>query len=317
VLRKNPILQQSETGWTLKDGTSGFLLAPSARGHTTLVDERAVRLARAAGVTIDSIESNKQPTALVFRPVGSIQWPKRCIGCFSENPSGSLSLGVYYGTEHTTEGVFKRAVFLGWWTPAVILIEGVAKAAAMSKAGEVQAYTLPICRWCKSQLSRREESELGSSERKVGKAILRREILKRSVVLTFQNSAYDAAFRIANAGLVYDSVDDCLAAEKSLKEGVAATAPPTAQAKEAKKVPCKGCARMISNGELVCQHCGHTRWGSIVSYFFIGLALLGVGYEFCGPGAWRWIWWILGALLTLPIAHGLQMTPAMTAGRIW
>jgi sulfite exporter TauE/SafE len=62
---------------------------------------------------------------------------------------------------------------------------------------------------------------------------------------------------------------------------------------------------MILNGDLVCPHCGHTQWGRIVSYFLIGFLLMGIGYKFCSPGFWRWVWWILNTLLTLPSIGGI------------
>jgi hypothetical protein len=78
-----------------------------------------------------------------------------------------------------------------------------------------------------------------------------------------------------------------------------------AQAKRAKQMPCPGCKRMISNGASVCPHCGQTQWGMIVSFFLAGLVLLVIGYEICGPGFWRWLWWILGALLILMSISGI------------
>jgi hypothetical protein len=271
----------------LKDGTSGWVLAPSVRGHTTLAAERAILVERAAVAA--GIERSQQPTELVFRPTGSVQWPKRCAACFSHNPTGGVTLGV----EHAST----TAKTVGWITGGAIMHKAV-EAFAVGLHGEVQQYTVPICASCKRSVSRQDVSELASSSEEAFTAILHRRIQKGCVVLTFNNAAYDTAFRSANAGHVYNSVDDCLAAEKSpLEEGAAATA--AAQVKEAKKVPCMGCTRMIPNSELVCPHCGHTQWGRIVSYLFVGLVLLGVGYELCGPGVWRWLWWILGALLTL------------------
>jgi hypothetical protein len=277
----------------LKDRTSGWVSASGVREHTTPGAESAILVESAdAG----GIARSQRPTELVFRPTGSIQWPKRCVGCFSYDYS-NVTLNVHYAS---------NTVKAAGWIAGGVMFRGVVEGIAVGMRGEVSLYTIPVCSSCKKSLSRLDLRDLASSTGEAYTSILHRYMENGFVLLTFSNADYDAAFRSANAGLVYNSVDECLAAETPpLTDDGAATALNAAHGKAEKQVLCPGCERMMPSGDLVCTDCGHTQWKRIVSYFLVGLALLGIGYQFCEPGFWRWLWWILGVILSLTSIHGI------------
>lgn len=218
------------------------------------------------------------PAALVFRPMGNIRWPEHCVACFAEDPPDSVTLDVYAAT---TMSAVTKVVGLGGGLVGE-LTKAAAGTGATSPAGEVQRYRVPICASCKSRLSDEEVSGLESSSKEVSTSILRRDARRLCVTLTFQNAAYAAAFRSANTGLIYDSEEACMG-----------------------KSPCKQCGRMVPDGELFCPHCGRPQWGMLIFLLLVGLALVGAGIAFCDPGGWRWLWCILGAIVTTWSISGL------------
>lgn len=283
-----------------KDGETALKLA-KAEGHINLMGLLDPTLAAdftipAENLALAGIARSQRPTELVFRPTGSIQWPKRCVGCFSYDYS-NVTLNVHYASD-TVKAV--------GWVAGGVMFRGVVEGIAVGMRGEVSLYTIPVCGSCKKSLSRLDLRDLASSTGEAYTSILHRYMENGFVLLTFSNADYDAAFRSANVGLVYNSVDECLAAETPpLMDDGAATAFNAAQGRAEKQVLCPGCERMMPSGDLVCTDCGHTQWKRIVSYFLVGLALLGIGYQFCGTGFWRWLWWILGVILSLTSIHGI------------
>lgn len=278
---------------TIRDGTSGWVLAPSARSHTTLAAESR-SFAELAAMATTSDSGSKGPTPLVFRPTGGVQWPKYCVKCFSQSPTRVVTLSV--------KGASTTAQKVGYTAAGVIIGGGIAGGLGgflASFTGGVHHYSVPICASCKRLLPRFVVRDLERPTEGAATSFLSWGIEKGCVVLTFENTAYDAAFRTLNRGSVFDSVDDCLGTRKSSGKSDIGTAASAARAEEVKSEPCMGCGQMIPKGEMVCPFCGHTRWGMMLFFLLAGAAFIGVGYEFCEPGIWRWLWWILGGFLAL------------------
>lgn len=78
---------------TLEDGTSGYALAPSVRGHTTLGSERAEFFGMAA---VPIADGTNRSLPVVLRPAKGFYpaWPKYCVRCFSQDPTNNLMLKV-------------------------------------------------------------------------------------------------------------------------------------------------------------------------------------------------------------------------------
>ncbi len=159
---------------------------------------------------------------VVFRPLKGITWPSRCVGCFATNPTKKVKLDVHPATK--TSKSTKVGGVAGAFAGAIVggIIGGIASAAT----GETGQYEVPICGYCLGNLSVGDIKALASHEFKMFSAspridtkILSREFRSSHVILTFANTTYAQAFRAANLGLVFDSVE----ASKSNK--------PTAEAK--------------------------------------------------------------------------------------
>lgn len=231
----------------------------------------------------------------VFRPVQSIKWPKLCLGCCAANPQQTLKLDVFPATKTSSA------------TKAGGLVGGLAFGVAGAVGGEASSFQIPICTACQTRLPRKEIEALGNhkysflpSSHLVDTEVVTLEISVWCVVLTFKNAAFGIAFRAANEGRAFDTVEECRAAKPSEQ-----TKP--AEKKQPRRIQCKGCGESILGSDWTCPHCGRTLWSSIFGFSVFAALLISIGVFICEPGGWRWLWIIIGGLFGLiPITETVK-----------
>lgn len=240
---------------------------------------------------------------VVFRPLQTIKWPDRCLNCMAEDPKEKLTLDVFPATKRSTSA--KVGGLAGGAFGASL--GNFAGAIASTAAGETGKYLMPICRACLSKLPDAERKALArrvyrmvTSSPRIETQILSREFTSWRVVLTFANSRYAAAFRSANPGLVFDTVE----ASKSPKptDSTAVQEGTAAKLKEPTKDKCKRCGQEMVGDDWVCHHCGRLDWFTIVTGTVLCTILVVIGAFVCNPGFWRWLWIGIGAILGVSTA---------------
>jgi hypothetical protein len=98
-----------------------------------------------------------------------------------------------------------------------MLIGGVVGSLAAGVTGECMEYKLPLCRKCRTSLSKAVISDMkGIDDKKVKTPFLKREIEPGAVLVTFKNAQYAQVFKEANRRYVFDSVDELNAADEKV-----------------------------------------------------------------------------------------------------
>ena len=147
----------------------------------------------------------------VFRPLASIVFPDRCVGCFSEAPAQHLTLGAYAATKANT------GASIGGFGAGLVgaLIGGVIGSAVSWRAGETNSYRIPICGQCLAHLDKRKTRALadGNNPKATSNQFLSREIKKGCIVLEFSNDDYARGFWSRNSGGVFATVEECRSAQ--------------------------------------------------------------------------------------------------------
>jgi len=147
----------------------------------------------------------------VFRPLASIVFPDKCVGCFSEAPTRPLTLGTYAATKANT------GASIGGFGGGLVgaLIGGAIGSAVSARAGETSSYQIPICERCFAQLDKKKIRELanGNNLKATSNQFLSREIRKGCIVLKFSNDDYARDFWSGNSGRVFATVEECRSAQ--------------------------------------------------------------------------------------------------------
>lgn len=152
----------------------------------------------------------------VFKALKRIQWPKRCVGCFAEGPQQSVKLSVAKATEIGAGTKMGRLS---------AIVRGLTMRLTSAGRNERGHYDLPVCDNCCAKLSPEQIAALGGAgddeeppPYRVETPLLVREMDRKCVVLTFHDQDYAAAFAEANPGLVFETIEDCLAALEAKSE---------------------------------------------------------------------------------------------------
>ncbi|MCY3019224.1 MAG: hypothetical protein NTW87_09390, partial [Planctomycetota bacterium] len=159
---------------------------------------------------------------VVCRPLKSIQWPKRCVGCFAENPTETMPVNVLRATK-----MGRGAGLVG------AMVRGLTGRIGVKAKGETPRFDLPVCADCCTKMVPERLGALNGKNDgalppplRVETPLLVREIERQCVVLTVFNQDYATAFEEANPGQVFGSVEECEGA--SLEEVTEPTVPPAA-----------------------------------------------------------------------------------------
>jgi len=171
-------------------------------------------------------ETPEQPeeaaAQVVFRPLKSIQWPQRCVGCAALSPQHTLTLNTQPAVPPKRGGTR--------------IVKVMTRMFRRKPAGpeEVPTYTAPICGKCSALLTADDVAGLrGDKDAElpepynVSTPLLARALDQNCVGIAFRNAEYAAAFAKANPGLVFASIEECLGAPlpKAEEPAPAAEAP--------------------------------------------------------------------------------------------
>jgi len=155
------------------------------------------------------------PVRAVFRSLGGVKFPRRCVWCNEENPEEQVYMNTMQATRLTTGmgvGMIGGGLVGG-------LVGSIVGGAMAARRGEVAFYMLPMCSSCKMKLATDDEKMLGGKKDhklmgtlEVNTPFLKREIAKKCVIMTFYNTEYGKLFREMNENYVFDTIDQCRAA---------------------------------------------------------------------------------------------------------
>ena len=196
--------------------------SPAATEETGVTGRSGSSLAPGTQSTQTAQHRSTGPVRVVFRPFAEIKFPKRCFACNIDNPPDIIYLSVMPATKAST-GLTVGAVGGGLVGG---LVGGIAGAAASRMTSEVQGYMLPTCEKCLARLGKKNKKNLGGSKDgrlfgtyEVDTPFLKREIIKKCVVLTFYNHDYGVAFKEANEGKLFDTIQDAKKSKPTSKAG--------------------------------------------------------------------------------------------------
>jgi ribosomal protein S27AE len=194
------VARETDRDSSVREAAAEALCAPV---HQTILQERS---------DLD-LDLSGGPVA-VFRPLASIRWPQYCVGCLAPRPPLEIALGVSHATR-ASKGAAVGGLAGG-------LIGTFVGAAVAGDVTETPSYSVPVCKVCRSRLSRGDVSGLRGDKDAIVSVdidtpLLSRQLSKGCVVLTFKNAAYAAVFRQLNEGSVFDSVETCRMGVRSVK----------------------------------------------------------------------------------------------------